>query len=72
MVVIPTETHVSLHYGWTAVDGIGWLITLAGVAGVILLVRRGSLDFPPPEPNVVPEPEPTGDELDDDLAPARV
>ena len=68
MVVIPTETHVSLHYGWTAVDGIGWLVTLAGVAGVVLLIRRGSLDFPPPEPEDVTEPEPIGDELDPALA----
>jgi hypothetical protein len=71
MVVIPTETHVSLHYGWTAVDGIGWLITLVGVAGVILLVRRGSLDFLPPEPEVLTEPESVGDD-ERDPALARV
>jgi hypothetical protein len=72
MVVIPTENHVSLHYGWTVVDGIGWLVTLAGIAGVVLLLRRGSLGFPSPEPEVLPEPEPAGDEPDHDLAPARV
>jgi hypothetical protein len=69
MVVVPTAKHVSLHYGWTAVDGVGWLLTLAGVAGVVLLVRRGSLEFPPPEvePELVTEPE-RGDELEFDLA----
>jgi hypothetical protein len=67
MVVIPTEKHVSLHYGWTAVDGLGWLVTLGGLAGVVVLVRRGSLDFPPPEPEVVREPD-RDDELANDLA----
>jgi hypothetical protein len=42
------------------------LITLAGLGAVVLLVRRGSLDFPPSEPDVVPEPDP-GDELASDL-----
>ena len=65
MVVVPTEKHVSLHYGWTAVDGLGWLITLVGARrGVVVLVRRGSLDFPQPEqPDVVTEPD-RDDELD--------
>jgi hypothetical protein len=67
MVVIPTAKHVSLHYGWTPVDGLGWLVTLAGLAGVVVLVRRGSLDFPQPEPEVVTEPD-RGDELANDLA----
>jgi hypothetical protein len=70
MVVVPTEKHVSLHYGWTAVDGLGWLLTLVGLGAVALLVRRGSLEFPPPddEREDVPEPE-RGDELEYDLAP---
>lgn len=66
MVVIPTQKHVSLHYGWTAVDGVGWLITLAGLGAVVVLFRRGSLDFPQSEPDVVTEPDP-GDELASDL-----
>jgi hypothetical protein len=67
MVVVPTSKHVSLHYGWTPVDGVGWLVTLAGLVGVGVLVRRGSVDFPEPEPEVIAEPE-RGDELADDLA----
>jgi hypothetical protein len=67
---VPTEKHVSLHYGWTAVDGLGWLLTLVGLGAVAQLVRRGSLEFPPPddEREDVPEPE-RGDELEYDLAP---
>ena len=32
MVVIPNATHVSLHYGWTTPDVVGWLLTLSGSA----------------------------------------
>jgi hypothetical protein len=39
MVVIPTSKHVSLHYGTTPVDYAGWLMTLGGVACLVLLVR---------------------------------
>jgi hypothetical protein len=67
MVVIPTSKHVSLHYGWTAVDGLGWLLTLAGVAAVVLLVRRGSLEFPPDDEPDEPVAERT-QQLDLDLA----
>src|SRR5205085_6600321 len=47
MVVIPTSTHVSMHYGYTAPDILGWLITLAGVGAVVLFVRRGPVDLDP-------------------------
>jgi len=40
MVVVPTSRHVSIHYGWTPVDGLGWLATVLGVAGLVLLSRR--------------------------------
>ncbi|MCU1462351.1 MAG: hypothetical protein JWO37_2426 [Acidimicrobiales bacterium] len=40
MVVVPTSTHVSLHYGWTPVDAAGWMATLIGVAGALWLTRR--------------------------------
>lgn len=45
MVVVPTDTHVELVYGWTPVDVAGWLLTLAGLAGLVLLVRRDPLDL---------------------------
>jgi hypothetical protein len=40
MVVIPTSRHVSLHYGQTPVDLIGWALTYAGIVLVVLLGRR--------------------------------
>ena len=51
MVVIPTENHVELHYGWTPVDLLAWLLTFLGIGGVILLARRPPVVVPvPPEP----------------------
>jgi hypothetical protein len=66
MVVIPTSRHVSLHYGYTGVDDLGWLLTLAGIAAFVMIIRRGSLDFPQPEPApaVPAEPPPPVRELD--------
>ena len=40
MVVIPTETHVELRYGWTGVDLGSYALSGAGVLGVAALVRR--------------------------------
>ncbi len=59
MVVVPTSTHVSLHYGYTTVDYLGWFITLLGVVGLFFLVRRGPLDMPEPRP-WFPAREPVG------------
>ena len=51
MVVVPTENHVELHYGWTPVDLLAWLLTFLGIGGVILLARRPPVVVPvPPEP----------------------
>jgi hypothetical protein len=44
MVVIPTSKHVSLHYGETPVDLIGWLLTYLGVIAVVFLGRRRVVD----------------------------
>jgi hypothetical protein len=46
MVVIPTSHHVSLHYGFTPVDGLGWAVTALGLVAVVWmathpLVSRG-------------------------------
>ncbi|HWH34793.1 MAG TPA: hypothetical protein VNT56_05665 [Acidimicrobiales bacterium] len=43
MVVVPTSTEVSLTYGTTPVDLAGWLLTLVGLAGLAVFVRRGPL-----------------------------
>jgi hypothetical protein len=52
MVVIPTSTHVSLHYGRTPVDLLAMFLTLLGIAGVVWLARRPPLVFPaPPQPD---------------------
>jgi hypothetical protein len=53
MVVVPTTEHVELHYGWTPVDLVAWILTVLGVGGVVWLARRPDLDVPaPPEPEV--------------------
>ena len=56
MVVLPTSTHVSLHYGYTFVDVAGWLITFAGIALVVLLARQGRVHFGDDPPAPVDEP----------------
>jgi hypothetical protein len=46
MVVIPTSNDVTLNYGMTPIDWLGRVVTLLGVAGVVLLVRwKGALGF---------------------------
>jgi len=56
MVVIPTSHHVSLHYGYTAVERAGWAVTLLGVLLVIALARWGPVPMPEPEVEAVAEP----------------
>jgi uncharacterized membrane protein YeaQ/YmgE (transglycosylase-associated protein family) len=51
MVVVPTSRHVSLHYGYTPVDGLGWLVTLAGLASLALLARRRPVEYGPAVPD---------------------
>jgi hypothetical protein len=48
MVVVPTSRTVTLRYGRTPVDHLGWLATLAGVGGLGFLARQGPLDMPEP------------------------
>src|SRR5207248_10909421 len=43
MVVLPTVRHVSLHYGYTGADRLGYALTLLGIVAVIALVRRGRM-----------------------------
>lgn len=47
MVVVPTSTHVSLHYGQTPVDIAAWTLTLLGVIGLLFLARRKPLRLAP-------------------------
>jgi hypothetical protein len=76
MVVVPTSSRVSLHYGWTPVDVLGWVLTLAGAALAVTFARRGpapvdeqgggrglvSSETPPPSGPVdgVEDPAPVG------------
>jgi hypothetical protein len=50
MVVVPTADEVTLSYGTTPVDWLGWAITALGVVGLVLLVRAGPLAMPAPLP----------------------
>jgi phosphomannomutase len=45
MVVIPTSNHVSLTYGYTAIDWLGFIISLLGLAGLVLLWRAGPVAY---------------------------
>jgi phosphomannomutase len=46
MVVIPTADHVTLTYGYTPVDWTGFLLSLLGLAGVVLLWRLRPVVYP--------------------------
>jgi hypothetical protein len=81
MVVLPTSERVELSYGTTPVDVGAWALTLLGLVGVVLLVRRGPVPMPsPPEPggpptDVSPDEEEVASRADPGLpvgaAPAR-
>jgi hypothetical protein len=46
MVVVPTSRTVTLQYGRTAVEYLGWLLTLTGGVGLVLLRRQGKMPRP--------------------------
>lgn len=50
MVVVPTKTHVELHYGNTPVDYLAWSITGIGLVGLVVLARRRWSPFDDPDP----------------------
>ena len=54
MVVIPTSTHVRLHYGFTPVDGLGYVLTLGGIALAVAFTRFGPVHFGDPQPDTEP------------------
>jgi hypothetical protein len=75
MVVVPTDPHVSLHYGWTPIDLFAWFVTALGFVGWVVLLRRPPVPVPEPEPGPVGdevEPEPDDEEHDRDEAPVPV
>jgi hypothetical protein len=39
MVVVPTDEQVTLEYGYEPIDWVAWLVTGAGIAGVVVLWR---------------------------------
>jgi hypothetical protein len=45
MVVIPDSTHVSLYYGWTPVDYLGWILTFVGFGLAVRWARRGPVEL---------------------------
>ena len=47
MVVVPTSRHVSLHYGYTPADRLGYALTLLGVIAIVTLARLGAMPMPP-------------------------
>jgi hypothetical protein len=54
MVVVPTDTHVELTYGNTAIDIGAWLVTLLGVIGVVALALLPPVRMPTPRPRPAP------------------
>ena len=48
MVVIPTSTHVSMHYGYTSVDYLANGLTLLGILGLFWLWRSKPVVMPDP------------------------
>jgi hypothetical protein len=54
MVVIPTSTHVDLHYGFTPAEGLGYFLTLGGIALAIAFHRMGPVQFDDPRPDTEP------------------
>jgi hypothetical protein len=64
MVVVPTSRHVSLHYGYTPVDALGYVLTLLGIAAAVVLARRPAVVYPEPPPP--PADEERDDTLDDE------
>ncbi|MBV8161639.1 MAG: hypothetical protein JO265_12015, partial [Acidimicrobiia bacterium] len=47
MVVMPTTRHVSLHYGYTTADRLGYALSLLGIVAAVALARLGAMRMPP-------------------------
>ena len=46
MVVIPTRDHVTLTYGYTGIDWAGFLLSLLGLIGIVMLWRLRPVEYP--------------------------
>jgi hypothetical protein len=47
MVVVPTSNHVTLHYGTSNIEYLGYLLSLLGIVGVVVLWRKGPVRYEP-------------------------
>jgi hypothetical protein len=63
MVVVPTENEVRLSYGKDGFDWFAYLLTLIGLAMVVLLARRGRVEHDQPTPTA-PVDEPSTESFD--------
>src|SRR5262249_18693527 len=50
MVVIPTSNHVTMTYGYTGTDIMGYLLSLIGIGLAVMFYRRGPVDLDPETP----------------------
>ncbi|WP_421119187.1 hypothetical protein ACE2AJ_17750 [Aquihabitans daechungensis] len=50
MVVIPTDTEVSMHFGRTPIDWLGIVLTLLGLIGLVWLARQPAIAVEPERP----------------------
>ena len=68
MVVIPTSTHVTMNYGYTTLDEVGYGMSFLGLLGVVALWRLGPVEYAasrlrgrhaqvaaPPPPDLLPD-----------------
>jgi hypothetical protein len=52
MVVIPTDTHVEIHYGRTGIEWAAYVLTALGILGLVWLARAKPVAMPVPVPYV--------------------
>ena len=50
MVVVPTSTSVTLHYGHSPIEWVSLLITIGGLVALVLVARAGAVVMPEPLP----------------------